>query len=87
MIGLSSAREVYTPSADTPLTGDLLVTYQFYPPDKRQYDDDNVVSALKHYRDGVAQGLMVNDRQFRMQTPVWCDPIKGGQVVMLIEEM
>lgn len=84
--GFYCAREVYTPEGDGPYTDGLLrVTYHFFPPDRRHWDDDNIVTMLKHYRDGVANALAVNDNQFRMEKPVWHDPIKGGKIEMEIE--
>jgi crossover junction endodeoxyribonuclease RusA len=36
----------------------------FYPPDKRAYDDDNIAAAFKAGRDGIAEALGINDRRF-----------------------
>ncbi len=36
----------------------------FYPPDRRPYDDDNIASAFKSGRDGIAQALGINDKRF-----------------------
>jgi crossover junction endodeoxyribonuclease RusA len=85
--GYVAAREVYVLGEDPPLTGELLVTYHIYPPSRRSFDDDGCIGALKHYRDGVARGLAVNDRQFHMQTPEIREVVPGGQIVMEIEEV
>lgn len=54
-----------------------------YPPDKRIRDDDNVKSALKAARDGIAQALGVDDSRFdeRFQ---WGEPVKHGKIVVVI---
>ena len=36
----------------------------FYPPDKRPYDDDNIAAAFKSGRDGIAQSLDIDDKRF-----------------------
>lgn len=55
------------------------VEFRFYPPDKRYRDDDNMVALVKSYRDGVADGLLVNDRRFK---PVYIfeDAAKPGRI-------
>ena len=53
----------------------------FIPPDWRARDDDNLVAAFKAGRDGIAQAMGIDDRNFR-QHPFLRDDevIKGGQV-------
>jgi crossover junction endodeoxyribonuclease RusA len=58
----------------------LDVTLTFYPPDKRCYDDDNLVARAKSLIDGIADALGVDDSRFRLQKPVLGEPIKGGNV-------
>ena len=36
----------------------------FYPPDKRPYDDDNIAAAFKAGRDGIASALGIDDKRF-----------------------
>lgn len=36
----------------------------FYPPDKRARDDDNVFAAFKSGRDGIAEALGIDDKRF-----------------------
>lgn len=36
----------------------------FFPPDKRQRDDDNLLAAFKAGRDGIADALDINDKRF-----------------------
>lgn len=37
---------------------------EFFPPDRRQRDDDNLLAAFKAGRDGIADALGVNDKRF-----------------------
>ena len=36
----------------------------FYPPDRRHRDDDNLIAAFKSGRDGIADALDINDKRF-----------------------
>lgn len=36
----------------------------FYPPDRRHRDDDNMIASFKAGRDGLALALGVNDKRF-----------------------
>ena len=56
---------------------------EFYPPDRRHRDDDGMVGAIKSARDGIADGLNVNDRRFRA-TYRFMEPEKPGRVVIRI---
>src|SRR4030067_3399557 len=47
---------------------DLHVT--FYPPDKRPRDDDNMMASFKAARDGIADGLGLNDKRFRARMEI-----------------
>lgn len=59
-------------------TGDIHAWIDFYPPDKRQRDDDNMIAAFKSGRDGLADALGVNDRRFRIHPYVKSEV--GGMV-------
>lgn len=52
----------------------------FYPPDKRLRDDDNLVASFKSYRDGLAQALKVDDRSFLSSQKLHAETVKGGLV-------
>ena len=56
---------------------------EFYPPDRRHRDDDGMVGAIKSARDGIADGLNVNDRRFQA-TYRFMEPEKPGRVVIRI---
>lgn len=85
--GYFAALEVFSPGNDTPLTGDLRLTYHIHPPDKRRRDLDNLVAASKPALDGVCKALMVDDSQIKQTVVEWGAVVPGGQVVMEMEEM
>lgn len=58
--------------------GDIHLWIDFYPPDKRHRDDDNLVSSFKAGRDGIAAAIGVNDKRFR--THPWVKSEIGGMV-------
>ena len=45
--------------------GPMPIRVSFYPPDLRKRDDDGVIGAIKHHRDGVADALAVDDARFK----------------------
>lgn len=61
-----------------PWDGDVHLWIDFYPPDRRPRDDDNMVAAFKSGRDGLADALGVNDKRFRSH-PYVKDQV-GGMV-------
>lgn len=45
--------------------GPLCLRYTYYPPKGgKSLDDDNLIGAMKYYRDGIANALDINDKQF-----------------------
>lgn len=58
--------------------GDIHVWIDFYPPDRRHRDDDNMIAAFKAGRDGLAQALGVDDKRFRIHPYVKAEI--GGMV-------
>jgi crossover junction endodeoxyribonuclease RusA len=46
--------------------GDIHAWIDFYPPDRRARDDDNIISAFKSGRDGMADALGINDKRIRI---------------------
>ena len=85
--GEMTARSVFIPGEDIPYTGSLRVTYRLYPPTRRHYDQDGVLSSCKHMIDGICKGLLIDDWQFKQTVIEWGEPIKGGKIEMVIEEM
>ena len=63
--------------------GRIELTVRFYPPDKRHRDDDNMVASFKSARDGIADGLNVNDRRFRAQYIV-ADAEPPGKIEVIL---
>ncbi len=59
-----------------PEFGDIHVFVDYYPPDKRARDQDNMISASKALFDGMADALGVNDKRFRLH-PYVKDEIGG----------
>lgn len=47
---------------------------EFYPPDRRARDDDNMIASFKAGRDGIAQAMHIDDKRFI------CHPIVMEQV-------
>ena len=62
--------------------GDVHVWIDFFPPDKRRRDDDNLVAAFKAGRDGLADALGIDDARFRIH-PYLHTSVAGKVVVRL----
>ena len=58
----------------------------FYPPSKRHYDIDGLLSNIKAGIDGIADGLGINDYAFRSASVEIGDVVKGGGVRVVISE-
>lgn len=59
----------------------LCLQIDFYPPDRRHRDDDNVIASFKAGRDGLADALGIDDRYFTTNPKLHRDdPIAGGLV-------
>lgn len=63
--------------------GKAVLALTFCPPDKRHRDDDNLIAAFKSGRDGIAEAVGVNDRNFVLQVEIG-EPVKGGAVLVEI---
>jgi crossover junction endodeoxyribonuclease RusA len=59
----------------------------FYPPSKRRYDIDGLLSNIKAGIDGIADGLGINDYAFRSASIEIGNVIKGGGVKIIIKEL
>lgn len=62
--------------------GDIHLWLTFYPPDRRNRDDDNIIAAFKSYRDGIAEALGIDDKRFRLRPWVSDTVVKGGSVTV-----
>ena len=61
--------------------------YIFYPPDRRKRDVDNCLAMMKSYQDGVCDALGVDDNQIKRTILEWGEVVKGGKVILKLEEM
>ena len=57
---LAKKAGVTAPATD----GRLHLWIDFYPPDRRHRDDDNMIAAFKSGRDGIADALGIDDKRF-----------------------
>ena len=63
--------------------GPLGLAIEFYPPDARRRDLDNMLASVKHAIDGIAEAIGVDDSRFSY-TITRRDPIKGGRVSIVV---
>ena len=70
-----------------PLQGRILFVLEFFPPDRRRYDDDGLLARMKSARDGIADALGVDDRRFVTQFSVSETIVKGGKVTIRMSEV
>jgi crossover junction endodeoxyribonuclease RusA len=54
--------------------GRLHLWIDFYPPDRRNRDDDNMIASFKSGRDGIADALEIDDKRFV------CHPFVSDQI-------
>ena len=59
-----------------PESGDIHLFIDYYPPDRRARDQDNMISSSKALFDGLALALGVNDKRFRLH-PYVKDEVGG----------
>ncbi|MNG13298.1 hypothetical protein D3C84_969700 [compost metagenome] len=57
----------------------------FCPPNRRAYDDDNLLARFKAGRDGIADGLGIDDKNFVTTLNIG-DPVPGGEVRVHIRD-
>lgn len=60
--------------------GQLFLWIDFFPPDKRKRDTDNLVANIKAYIDGIADAVGVNDSRFALRPYLMDEVRKGGEV-------
>lgn len=60
--------------------GRLHLWIDFYPPTRRLPDDDNMLTRVKPYRDGIADALGIDDKRFISHPFVKDEVRKGGEV-------
>lgn len=60
---------------------ELHVSLDYYPPNRRARDDDNIIAAFKSGRDGLADALGIDDCNFRIHPFLHRDEVvNGGEV-------
>lgn len=65
--------------------GHLHLFLDFHPPNRARRDDDNLVSAFKSGRDGLADALGIDDEHFRAHPVLRREhPVKRGGVSVVI---
>lgn len=65
----------------------LAVEIEFCPPSRRRFDRDNALAALKGHLDGVAEAMGVDDSKFEPITLRRGAVVKGGKVIVSIQEL
>jgi crossover junction endodeoxyribonuclease RusA len=53
-----------------PAEGKIELHLDFYPPNRRPRDDDNLVASFKAFRDGIADALGIDDKRFKTRHEV-----------------
>lgn len=71
-------------NVELPKTDKLHIFVDFYKPDHRIRDQDNIEAAMKSAYDGVAKALGVNDSRFIIHPFVCYEIVKGGKVIITI---
>jgi crossover junction endodeoxyribonuclease RusA len=67
------------------LSGKKYFWVTFCPPNRRSYDDDNLLARFKAGRDGIADGLGIDDKNFVTTINVG-EPVAGGSVRVHIRD-
>lgn len=62
------------------------VELHFYPPDLRARDDDGMIGAFKHARDGIAQAIRHDDSTWKPTYHFHPPHRPKGQVVVVLRE-
>ncbi|MVW72148.1 endonuclease [Bordetella sp. 15P40C-2] len=65
----------------------IRLSYEFFPPDVRAYDRDNLAARMKAATDGIADALRMNDAGFHFAPAVLREKVKGGLVRVTIEQV
>lgn len=65
--------------------GYVKLNITFFPPNNISRDLDNLLASIKLGLDGLAQGLNINDKLFRPITLDIGEPVKGGNILVVLE--
>src|SRR3546814_7739224 len=66
-----------------PVDGPMALRIEFYPPDKRRRDLDNMLASFKYGIDAVAEAMGVDDSLFEFRL-CRCAPKKRGEIIVLV---
>lgn len=69
-----------------PVPASPALVLEFMPPDRRRRDRDNLLASMKSGIDGVCDALGVDDSAFDPLVVSMKGPVKGGAVVLRIQE-
>ena len=83
---LQKAKYDLLPLQDVVEGGDQVhVQLDFYPPNRRARDDDNIIAAFKSGRDGLADALGIDDCHFRIHPFLHRDQVvPGGEIRVVV---
>ena len=65
----------------------FIAQYIFHPPDKRKRDIDNCLAMMKAHQDGVFSAFDIDDYRIKRTVLEWGEVVKGGKVVLTLEEL
>ena len=68
-----------------PLSGTLMLSITFYPPDRRKRDLDNMLASIKAGLDGLSDAIGIDDSDFAI-TIRKGDNIKNGAINIEVSE-
>ena len=67
--------------------GDIHVWLDYYYPNRRSRDEDNLIASSKAALDGLADALKVNDSRFRLHPDFFLDQVReGGSLVVRLTQ-
>jgi hypothetical protein len=69
---------------EIPAEGDIRLVATCHPPTAHARDGDNLNASLKAYLDGIADALKVNDSRFKLQEPIFAEPVPKGKVIVSV---
>ena len=69
-----------------PEAGDVRLEVEFFPPDNRPRDRDNMIAAFKAGQDGLADAWKVNDRRIVCEYKVNQQKIGMVKIKLITEE-
>lgn len=70
--------------AQLPDLGDLGLVLEFYPPNARKMDRDNLLARMKSGLDGMCDALSIDDARFEPITVSMKSPLRAGMVKVKI---